>query len=474
MEVQSAGRRAMARAIGALIAGGAAVVLLWLALPHDGRRQRGAGGRLRRGHVGARRRPARRLVRPRVARGAAGRRGPGGGTDLLRRCSRLDDPTSGFALFYVCLAPYAFASAPPRRGWFLVGLIALLYGAVLAVLVAGEPEAVIADAVVGRWLVVVGASVALGLFARQLGILRRASEDRFQRGFTDSPVGMAILSVDWRWLDVNDALCRTLGRPREELVGHSPREYTHPDDIAISREVVDRGQRGVRHQHFIKRYLRPDGEVVWAAVESIWVPAQRGDGWFYAHVQDITAERAAQEAIERHSRQQATVAALGRHALEEQDLEEVMDRAAATVAETLGADLCAVWQVTPHDSALRLAAGHGWPDGQVRRALVPAGPETQIGYTLSAGAARPHRRGGGGGLRPARAARGRGRGVGRHGPGRRPRRGVGRARRALPHARGSSGPTRSTSCAPSPTSSPARSSAISSRRRSAIARCTTR
>ena len=382
MEVQTAGRRAMARAIGALIAGGAAVVLLWLALPHD---------------EDVNEAPVVGCV---VATWALAAVLLGGWFDRASREAllgveglaavlisgtllALDDPTSGFALFYVCLAPYAFASAPPARGWFLVGLIALLYGAVLAVLVAGEPEAVIADAVVGRWLVVVGASVALGLFARQLGILRRASEDRFQRGFTDSPVGMAILSVDWRWLDVNDALCRTLGRPREALVGHSPREYTHPDDIAISREVVDRGQRGVRHQHFIKRYLRPDGEVVWAAVESIWVPAPRGDGWFYAHVQDITAERAAQEAIERHSRQQATVAALGRHALEEQDLEEVMDRAAATVAETLGADLCAVWEVTPHDSALRLAAGHGWPDGQVRRALVPAGPETQIGYTLS-------------------------------------------------------------------------------------------
>lgn len=35
MEVQPAGRRAMARAIGALIAGGAAVVLVWLALPHS-------------------------------------------------------------------------------------------------------------------------------------------------------------------------------------------------------------------------------------------------------------------------------------------------------------------------------------------------------------------------------------------------------------------------------------------------------
>ena len=37
MEAQSAGRRARARAIGWLIAGGAAMVLIWVALPHPER-----------------------------------------------------------------------------------------------------------------------------------------------------------------------------------------------------------------------------------------------------------------------------------------------------------------------------------------------------------------------------------------------------------------------------------------------------
>src|SRR5919108_6477357 len=37
MEVLSAGRRARARAIGWLIAGGAAMVLIWVALPHPAR-----------------------------------------------------------------------------------------------------------------------------------------------------------------------------------------------------------------------------------------------------------------------------------------------------------------------------------------------------------------------------------------------------------------------------------------------------
>ena len=295
----------------------------------------------------------------------------------------IGDPASGFALFYVCLAPYAFASGAQRHAVVLTVFIAVLYGGVLLSLALDEPDAAVADALAGRWLVVVCGCIALGLFARHLAALRRFSEDRFQRGFADSPVGMAIISADWRWIEVNDALCRTLGRAREQLIGRSPAEATHPEDVALSRSVVDRALAGTAQQEMVKRYVRPDGEIVWAAVDSIYVPARRrGDGWIYAHVQDITASRAAQEAVARQARQQAAVAALGRFALDEQDLEAVMDRVAESVAETLEIELCEVFEITPRGSALRLVAGVGWPEGHVRRALVPAGPETQIGFTL--------------------------------------------------------------------------------------------
>src|SRR5215207_8865610 len=382
MEAQSAGRRARARAIGWLIAGGAAMVLIWVALPHPERARDGwlvalvvatwivaaalLGGRLDRA--------SRSAIAGVMAIAALLISGA-----LLA----IGDPASGFALFYVCLAPYAFATGRGRDAVALVALIAVLYGAVLIALAADEPDAVISDAIAGRWIVVVSGSIALGLFARHLGALRRASEDRFRRGFVDSPIGMAIISADWRWIEVNDALCKTLGRTREELVGRTPAEATHPDDIAPSREVVDRARAGAGNQSFIKRYLRPDGEVVWAAVESIFVPGRRGDGWFYAHVQDITDQRAAHEAVARQTRQQAAVAELGRFALEEQDLEAMMDRVARTVAATLDVELCAVFEVTPRGSALRLVAGVGWPEGQVRRALAPTGPETQLGFTMS-------------------------------------------------------------------------------------------
>jgi len=382
MDAHSAGRRARARAIGWLIAGGAAMVLVWVALPHPERVSDGLVVAL----VVATWAVAAVLLAGRLDRAS---RGAAAGVIALAALlisatlRAIGDASSGFALFYACLAPYAFAAGRLRDGVALIALVGLLYGAVLLLLVAGEPEVVVADAIAGRWIVIVCSSIALGLFARHLAALRRASEDRFRRGFADSPVGMAIISADWRWLEVNDALCAILGRTREELIGRTPAEATHPEDIAASRAVVDRARAGAAHQGFVKRYVRPNGEVVWAAVESIFVPGRRGDGWFYGHVQDITAERAAREAVARQTRQQSAVAELGRFALEEQDLEAMMDRVARTVAETLELEICAVYEVTPRGSALRLVAGVGWAEGQVRRALVPSGPETQVGYTLS-------------------------------------------------------------------------------------------
>lgn len=78
-----------------------------------------------------------------------------------------------------------------------------------------------------------------------------------------SPVGMALMSPDGRYLRVNPALCEMIGYAREELIGLTFHHITHPDDL------LD----GVRlHQGLLadsaashrtrKRYLRPDGTIV--------------------------------------------------------------------------------------------------------------------------------------------------------------------------------------------------------------------
>ena len=73
---------------------------------------------------------------------------------------------------------------------------------------------------------------------------RAESEDRLNRIFQQAPIGMAVVSLDERFLRVNDALCRITGYDRETLLAMGPYEITHPDDVGAGRELTAMLLRG--------------------------------------------------------------------------------------------------------------------------------------------------------------------------------------------------------------------------------------
>jgi PAS domain S-box-containing protein len=93
----------------------------------------------------------------------------------------------------------------------------------------------------------------------------RASEERFRIAFEQAPVGMALAALDGRYVQVNDAYCRTVRRDREELIGQTPLVITHPDDVADSANAMKRLIAGEGEEYsFEKRYVAPDGDTIWA------------------------------------------------------------------------------------------------------------------------------------------------------------------------------------------------------------------
>ncbi len=133
---------------------------------------------------------------------------------------------------------------------------------------------------------------------------RKAERERleavtlFRHGFDASPVGMALTDAGGdRYVRVNDALCRLLGRSRQQLVGASIDSVTHPED----RVLTDGGRRMPPDDETATfegdmRYLRPDGSVVWATLHL--APVRTSDGsvqGFFSQLVDIT-ERKEREA----------------------------------------------------------------------------------------------------------------------------------------------------------------------------------
>ncbi|SMP65146.1 bifunctional diguanylate cyclase/phosphodiesterase [Noviherbaspirillum suwonense] len=113
------------------------------------------------------------------------------------------------------------------------------------------------------WLLGYGVDVTEKSRARRLAEQRlRDSEARLAAIFSRAAAGLSEVSVDGRFLRINDTLCRMLGRPREALLGASITEVTHPDDIPPSLEAVQRLLATGEPVALDKRYLRQDGSVV--------------------------------------------------------------------------------------------------------------------------------------------------------------------------------------------------------------------
>lgn len=148
-------------------------------------------------------------------------------------------------------------------------------------------------------LFAVQASLALD-HARVHARLQR-SESLFQRTFEHSPVGMAVFDGQRRFVRVNPGYCRFLGLPEQDLLGRTILEFSHPDDRAVVTSISDRVRTGSESFTGVeRRYLRPDGSVVWGRVTLILLDGD-GEQEVLASVVDTTEARAVAAELERRA-----------------------------------------------------------------------------------------------------------------------------------------------------------------------------
>jgi PAS domain S-box-containing protein len=82
---------------------------------------------------------------------------------------------------------------------------------------------------------------------------------------TQAAVGLSEISLDGRFLQVNEELCRILGRDAETLTGLGVADVTWAEDLANSRVALGRVVETGQPVAVDKRYQRPDGSMVWAS-----------------------------------------------------------------------------------------------------------------------------------------------------------------------------------------------------------------
>ena len=182
-------------------------------------------------------------------------------------------------------------------------------------------EGQVFPALLSAKIILLNRQAHLLVVGRDISDLRRAeanlarSEAQFRQVFDHAPHGMALVSTTGRFLKVNTSLTRILGYAGDELVGRHFNQVTAPEDHAIGtdklRALLGPSPRSVQ---FEKRYRRKDGGHIWARVTTVLLRDTSGNPIFFIiHVDDITAERAAQaerEKMEGQLRQSAKLEAI--------------------------------------------------------------------------------------------------------------------------------------------------------------------
>ena len=128
-------------------------------------------------------------------------------------------------------------------------------------------------------------------------------QNRWEGAFHNAPIGMALVDLDGGWLAVNRALCRLLGRGESELLKTDFQSLTHPDDLGPDLEELARTVAGETECYEMeKRYLRPDGSIVWAVLSvSLVRDYEKRPLYFVSQLQDITARKDSEAELQRYS-----------------------------------------------------------------------------------------------------------------------------------------------------------------------------
>ena len=91
----------------------------------------------------------------------------------------------------------------------------------------------------------------------------KLSEQRLGDAIDNAPIGMGLVGLDGHWFKVNEAMCNFIGYSPEELMNLTTSDLTHPDDVAIGREQIERLLSGeIATFQIEKRYVHKQGHTI--------------------------------------------------------------------------------------------------------------------------------------------------------------------------------------------------------------------
>ncbi|MEC4895766.1 MAG: EAL domain-containing protein [Oscillatoria sp. PMC 1051.18] len=104
------------------------------------------------------------------------------------------------------------------------------------------------------------------------------SEEQFRLAFELAPIGMAIETLTGEFIQVNQALCKTLSYRSHELRNRTWLDVTYPEDLAVSLALHEKLFKGeISHFQIESRYLTKQNQIVYAVLQVAVVRDARGE-----------------------------------------------------------------------------------------------------------------------------------------------------------------------------------------------------
>jgi diguanylate cyclase (GGDEF)-like protein/PAS domain S-box-containing protein len=131
----------------------------------------------------------------------------------------------------------------------------------------------------------------------------RAAEGRFRTAFDHAPIGMALVDLEGRCVEVNHKLCEILGYTETELIGKTLRELTHPEDTASDAEMMRRVVAGKLRDYTLEhRYAHARGDTVWGRLSVAVVRDEDGAPvHFIAQLEDVSDRKEVEDRLLRQA-----------------------------------------------------------------------------------------------------------------------------------------------------------------------------
>ena len=132
--------------------------------------------------------------------------------------------------------------------------------------------------------------------AKRHAQMLQESEERFRSAFDYAAIGMALVSQEGRWLQVNRSLCDIVGYSQEELLATDIHAMTHSEDLGdvlVQQSRLIKGQ--IAGYQTEKRYLHKLGHEVWTllSVSRVRDPETQALSFIF-QIQDITDRKRAE------------------------------------------------------------------------------------------------------------------------------------------------------------------------------------